>query len=134
MHSSRSGEDGAADRASVRFHTLGRFRVEIAGAPLRSGSKPQRKPLELLKVLAGESVAAEQIAESLWPDAETDHAYGALTTTLSRLRKRIGHGSLRLQDGRLSLESAPKPPGGPLFTRDETRYHSAGLTRSRMAR
>ncbi|MCH9046885.1 MAG: winged helix-turn-helix domain-containing protein [SAR324 cluster bacterium] len=99
----------------MRVYTLGRFRVEIAGAPLRSGSKPQRKPLELLKVLValgGESVAAEQIAESLWPDAEADHAYSALTTTLSRLRKRIGHGSLRLQDGRPTLESAPTPPGG----------------------
>ncbi len=115
MHSNRSGEDSAADRVSVRDYTLGRFRVEIAGAPLRSGSKPQRKPLELLKVLVAlgrEWVAAERIAESLWLDAEGDHAYSALTTTLSRLRKRIGHGSLRLQDGRQSLESAPKPPGG----------------------
>ena len=115
MHSSRSGGDSAADRASVRVSTLGRFRVEVAGAPLRSGSKLQRKPLKSLKVLGalgGESVAAEQIAKSLWPDAEADHAYSALTTTLSRLRKRIGHGSLRLQDGRPTLESAPKPPGG----------------------
>ena len=62
--------------------------MEVAGAPLRSGSKLQRKPLKSLKVLGalgGESVAAEQIAKSLWPDAEADHAYSALTTTLGPL-------------------------------------------------
>ena len=86
----------------MRVSTLGRFRVEVAGAPLRSGSKLQRKPLKSLKVLAalgGESVAAEQIAESFRPDAEADHAYSAQNTTLSRLRKRIGHGSLMTRAG-----------------------------------
>jgi TolB-like protein len=78
---------------TVRVFTLGRFRVEVAGAPLQFGRKAQRRPLDLLKLLiayGGEAISAEQLAEDLWPDAEGDDALGALRTTLSRLRKLIG--------------------------------------------
>lgn len=78
---------------SVRVYTLGHFQVEVDGAPLRFGRKAQRRPLDLLKLLVayrGEGVAAEQIAEDLWPDAEGDAAFAALRTTLSRLRRLIG--------------------------------------------
>jgi TolB-like protein len=77
----------------VRVYTLGRFQVEVDGAPLRFGRKAQRRPLDLLKLLiayGGEGVSAEQIAEDLWPDAEGDAALAALRTTLSRLRRLIG--------------------------------------------
>ncbi len=78
---------------SVRVFTLGRFRVEVGQAPLQSGRKVQRKPIDLLKVIiayGGEGVCAEQIAEDLWPEADGDDALAALRTTLSRLRKLIG--------------------------------------------
>ncbi len=78
---------------SVRVYTLGRFRVERDHAPLQSGRKAQRKPIDLLKLLiayGGEGVCAEQLAEDLWPDSEGDRALAALRTTLSRLRKLIG--------------------------------------------
>ncbi len=77
----------------VRVFTLGRFRVEVGHAPLQSGRKAQRKPIDLLKLLiayGGEGVSAEQIAEDLWPDSDGDAALAALRTTLSRLRKLIG--------------------------------------------
>ncbi|MCZ6730026.1 MAG: BTAD domain-containing putative transcriptional regulator, partial [SAR324 cluster bacterium] len=92
----------------VSVYTLGRFEVAIDGHPLRFKSKSRRKPLELLKVLVslgGEGTSVVQLTESLWPDSEGDHAYGAFTVNLNRLRRLIGHDSLRLQDGRLHLNA-----------------------------
>lgn len=91
----------------VRVYTLGRFALEVAGEPLRFGGRTRHKPLELLKVLialGGESVPLERLSEALWPDSDGDRAHSAFTTTLNRLRKLVGHETLRLQDGRLSLE------------------------------
>jgi predicted ATPase/class 3 adenylate cyclase len=89
----------------TRFLTLGQFKVQAAGKPLAFQSKAQR-PLQLLKVLialGAESVAIEQLTESLWPDSEGDRAYGAFTITLRRLRELIGHDRPVLRAGRLSL-------------------------------
>lgn len=100
-----------ARRASappVRIHTLGRFAIEAGGEPLATGGKGPGKPLALLKVLialGGEAVHTTTLSESLWPDAEGDHAYSAFTTTLRRLRTLIGRDALRLESGRLSLDS-----------------------------
>jgi DNA-binding SARP family transcriptional activator len=87
---------------SVRVFTLGRFRVEREHAPLQSGRKAQRKPIDLLKLLiayGGEGVCAEQLAEDLWPDSDGDDALAALRTTVSRLRKLIGARAV-LREGR----------------------------------
>ena len=92
--------------APVRVYTLGRFVIEVDARPLRFTAKAQRKPLELLKALialGGETVPVEQLCESLWPDSDGDRAHSAFATTLSRLRKLIGHPTLELQDGRLTL-------------------------------
>lgn len=39
----------------------------------------------------------------LWPEADGDQAYSALTTTLSRLRRLLGEKGLEVQAGRVSL-------------------------------
>jgi TolB-like protein len=88
-----SGEFTNLEQPAVRVFTLGRFQVEVEGAPLRFGRKAQRRPLDLLKLLiayGGDGISAGQLADDLWPDAEGDAALAALRTTLSRLRKLIG--------------------------------------------
>ena len=88
-----SGEFTNLEQPAVRVFTLGRFQVEVEGAPLRFGRKAQRRPLDLLKLLiayGGDGISAGQLADDLWPDAEGDAALAALRTTLSRLRRLIG--------------------------------------------
>lgn len=78
----------AAGTAGVRVHTLGRFAVEVDGAPLRFGVKGPRKPLALLKALiarGGRGVRAEPLVEALWPDADGDHAQRSFRVALHRL-------------------------------------------------
>jgi hypothetical protein len=93
----------------VRIYTLGQFTIHCHDKPLRSRSKPQRKPLELLTciVSAGErSVFKETIAARLWPDADGDRALQNLNTTLHRLRKLLGSdGAVVLRNGQLILNS-----------------------------
>ena len=91
----------------IKIITLGRFVVEVDGIPLRFETRAQRKPLELLKALValgGETIPAERLSESLWPDTDGDQASSALSTTLYRLRKLIGPDALILRDGRLTLD------------------------------
>lgn len=78
----------------VRLHTLGGFNIEIDGVSLMFTHKAQRRPLDLLKVLiarAGRKVAAAELAEILWPDAEGDAAHRSLVTTVYRLRRLLRH-------------------------------------------
>jgi TolB-like protein/tetratricopeptide (TPR) repeat protein len=103
----QSGKVAEVQNPPVRVYTLGRFLVEVHGAPLRFGRKPQRKPLDLLKLLVahgGKGVCAERIAEDLWPDAEGDAAATALRTTLSRARKLIGADAIRSDASGLWLD------------------------------
>jgi len=91
---------------TVRVFTLGRFRIERDGIPLRFGRKAARRPIDLLKLLiayGGEGVRADRIAEDLWPDAEGDRARTALRTTLSRLRRLIGADAVLGANGGLAL-------------------------------
>jgi DNA-binding SARP family transcriptional activator len=95
----------------LRLHTLGGFRVERQGEPLRFASKAQKRPLALLMALvalggqAGDGVASTRLAEALWPDAEGDAARSALGTTLFRLRHLLeDEEAIRLSEGKLSLD------------------------------
>jgi LuxR family transcriptional regulator, maltose regulon positive regulatory protein len=92
---------------AVRIRSLGSFQIEIGGEPLRFEGKPQRKPLELLKVLlalGARDVRDERLSAILWPDAEPQAARSAFSTTLSRLRKLLGgDDTIVMQDGRISL-------------------------------
>ena len=93
----------------VKVFTLGRFSVLRDGEPLRFAGKVQRKPLALLKavVALGERGAREeQLCEALWPEAEGDAAYFALTSAIHRLRRLLGHEeAIVRKDDALSLDA-----------------------------
>ncbi|MCB1820857.1 MAG: hypothetical protein KDI73_04660, partial [Candidatus Competibacteraceae bacterium] len=92
----------------VKIYTLGRFGLVVDDQPVTFGRKAQRKPLELLKILiawGGRNVNQARIADALWPDADGDAGQQALTTTLHRLRRLLGHEhALSVRDARLSLD------------------------------
>jgi pentatricopeptide repeat protein len=76
------------------------------GNPVEFPRKIQKKPLLLLKAiiaLGGRDVDEERLTDILWPEADGDQAYTALTTTLSRLRQLLGEKVLEVRAGRVSL-------------------------------
>jgi LuxR family maltose regulon positive regulatory protein len=91
----------------VKVFTLGRFEVLTDERPVRFAGKAQKKPLALLQALVamgGQRVREERLTEALWPDAEGDAAHQALSTTLHRLRRLVGHERAILRhDGAISL-------------------------------
>jgi DNA-binding SARP family transcriptional activator len=96
-----------AASTSISIRALGGFAVGVDGAPLSEGCKPQRRPLELLKVLivsnAG-SVAVGKIADRLWSESEGDAARNCLRVAVHRLRQLIQHkDAVVFRDGKISL-------------------------------
>jgi DNA-binding SARP family transcriptional activator len=91
----------------VRVHALGPFEMAVDGAPLGNGSKPQRKPIELLKYViaaGGCDVAFGAVTQALWPDAEGDGAKRSFDVTLHRLRRILGRDdAIALHGGKLAL-------------------------------
>jgi len=79
----------AAQAQRVHIQALGGFELSVAGRPLAAGLKPQRRPLELLKMLvvACEPISAEQLADVLWPDSDGDTARNCLQVAVHRLRR-----------------------------------------------
>jgi DNA-binding SARP family transcriptional activator len=100
-----SALDSPAWPRPVTIRALGGFGVSVAGEPLSTGGKQQRRPLDLLKLLlVTPGLSLADAAVQLWPEADADNAANNLKITLSRLRKLVGHEAVRLQDGRLSLD------------------------------
>lgn len=91
----------------IRVQALGRFGVEIDDQPLTFGSKVPRKTLALLKVvvaMGGTAVPEYRITDALWPDDEADAARAALSVTVHRLRKLLGHpDAILVEDGAVSV-------------------------------
>ncbi len=78
----------------VRIHTLGAFEIRINGVAFFSGIKPQRRPLDLLKLLLLSDLApigAGELADKLWPDSDGDTARNCLQVAVHRLRRLLGH-------------------------------------------
>jgi ATP/maltotriose-dependent transcriptional regulator MalT/DNA-binding SARP family transcriptional activator len=94
----------------VAIRALGGFEVEIDGVPLSFAGRVHYRVLQLLKAIVafgGVNVAAEKVADALWPDADGDAAANSLRTTLHRLRRLLGREDAILQrDGKLSLNPA----------------------------
>jgi DNA-binding SARP family transcriptional activator len=90
--------------------TLGGFGLQRGGVPIEFSAKGPGRPVELLKVLialGGQNVRVEQLADALWPHVDADYAHKSFTATLHRLRRIFdGDDTLRLKDGRLSLNDA----------------------------
>ena len=93
----------------LTIRTLGGFEIIKNDAPLPSGGKVQKKPLDLLKALiaaGGANVPVKDLTDELWPDATGDMASKSFETTLSRLRRLLGENRfLKYAAGQLSLDS-----------------------------
>lgn len=79
--------------APIRIRALGGFDLSIDGVAFASGVKPQRRPLDLLKVLLvsnERSVGAAELADRLWPDSDGDTARNSLQVAVHRLRRLLG--------------------------------------------
>jgi DNA-binding SARP family transcriptional activator len=91
----------------VRVRALGAFETAVDGESLENGTKPQRKPIELLKYLivaGGRDVPFGAVTQALWPDADGDAAKRSFDVTLHRLRRMLGHDdAIALQGGKLAL-------------------------------
>jgi ATP/maltotriose-dependent transcriptional regulator MalT len=116
----------------LRVHALGGFEVWCDGQALDFGARPQKKPLDLLRLLVARGPApldTATVCDALWPDAEGDRAKASLDMAVLRLRKLLGHDdALRLDNAHLSLNrqwvwvdswawaaGQPLPYAGPLF-------------------
>lgn len=93
---------------TVKVSTLGTLRILVEDRPVHSGRKAPRRPMALLKALitlGGQEIAESRLSDALWPEAESDLAHQAFTTTLHRLRKLIGHEEvLQVKEGKLTLD------------------------------
>ncbi len=93
----------------IRIEALGGLRIAYEDGPLPN-RKPQRKPLELLRLLVAygpNGVRTEAAANALWPEAAGDAAGHALETTVYRLRRLLGDPTaLSQRGGRLALDPA----------------------------
>jgi LuxR family transcriptional regulator, maltose regulon positive regulatory protein len=93
----------------VRIYLMGRFSIICDHEPLSFPRKAQKRPLELLILLAccgREGQTREHLADQLWPDAEGDKADQTLSTTLHRLRKLLGSDRTIVQENeRIALSS-----------------------------
>lgn len=92
----------------LRAHTLGPFRLLRHGEAFAHGSKAQRRPMELLKLLialGGEQVSEDHVTAALWPRIDGDSAHRSFTSALHRLRKLLGEDkAVVLYEGRLTLD------------------------------
>jgi LuxR family maltose regulon positive regulatory protein len=93
----------------IKVYALGRFAIEIKGAPLHFGRKVPKKPLEMLKYLVaqgGVQVDVATLSDALWPEAEGGAANDSFEVTLRRLRKLLGRDdAIVLTGGKLSLDA-----------------------------
>ena len=95
------------------FQVLGRLEVSLDGAPVRIGSRMQRRLLALLLLHAGDPVPAERMVDLLWDGEPPPSAPQGLHTYVSRLRRALGDGApiesdahgyrLRVEDDRLDV-------------------------------
>ncbi len=95
----------------VRIRALGTFAVLIDdGAGVHPSGKAAHRLLELLKALVaagGVDVPAEQLIDTLWPDAAGDAGWSSLHSAVHRLRRLLRHDeAIVLRDNKLSLDRA----------------------------
>ncbi len=94
----------------LRVHVLGPLAIWRDELPLRSAGKAQRKPLELLALLAahgGGPVDAAFIIDALWPSLEADAPKASLEMAVSRLRKLLDlPEAVLVVDGAVALDPA----------------------------
>lgn len=92
----------------VHLRTLGEFSLTVDNQPLRTGGKAQKKPLELLATLVALGplgVSEDRLVDALWPETDLAQARQNLKVTLHRLRRLVGMRAVRVEGGKLSLDS-----------------------------
>jgi LuxR family maltose regulon positive regulatory protein len=93
----------------VRINLLGGFQMSVEGKTVNEKVSAQKKVLILLKVLTssgGSKIAANRLADIIWPDADGDDARNALKTTVQRLRKLLGDSKcVEFSDGCVGLST-----------------------------
>ncbi|HEX5686154.1 MAG TPA: BTAD domain-containing putative transcriptional regulator, partial [Ideonella sp.] len=94
----------------LRVQVLGELSIWRDGLPLRSAGKAQRKPLELLALLAahgGGPVDAGFVIDTLWPSLDADAPKASLEMAVSRLRKLLDlPEAVLVADGNVALDPA----------------------------
>jgi DNA-binding SARP family transcriptional activator len=94
----------------VRVQVLGQLAIWRDELPLRWAGKAQRKPLELLALLAahgGGPVDSRPLIEALWPSLEADAPKASLEMAVSRLRKLLElPEAVLVCDGTVALDPA----------------------------
>lgn len=96
---------------SVRVHSLGAWRVDVQGSPVRgNGGKSGHRLSDLLKALVAfgpDPIDARLLADTLWPDSEADAGVNSLQVAVYRLRKWLRReDALVVADGTLRLDAA----------------------------
>jgi LuxR family transcriptional regulator, maltose regulon positive regulatory protein len=93
----------------LQVRVFGGLSVLRDGLPLGgAGGKAQRKPLELLALLAAhpQGLDAETLIDALWPSLEAEAPRASLEMTVSRLRKWLDlPEAVRVADGRVMLDA-----------------------------
>lgn len=90
----------------VCIQTFGTFRVMVHGRDVAASLTGGSKPFQMLKFIIafmGRAVPKYIIMDQLWPDKDGDMAENAFSTTLSRLREKVGKNTLRLRGKSVSL-------------------------------
>lgn len=90
----------------IRIHALGPLQIYENGVRKEFPARLPGKPLELLRALlsaGAESRSLDELADSLWPESDGDHARAALKTTVKRLRSLLGQCTVIQQGGRLRI-------------------------------
>jgi DNA-binding SARP family transcriptional activator len=94
----------------LRVQVLGPLAVWRDELPLRWAGKAQRKPLELLALLAahpGGPIDARTLINTLWPSLEADAPKASLEMAVSRLRKLLElPEAVLVSDGSVALDPA----------------------------
>lgn len=94
----------------LQVRVLGTLELRRDGRSLSTGAKAQKKPLELLALLAahgGGPLELEQVIDTMWPSLEANAPRASLDMAVSRLRKLLDlPDAVQLVDGRLLLDDA----------------------------
>lgn len=94
--------------ARLGIRVFGPLRIDRDGLPLHGDGKAQRRPLELLALLAahgGQALDASGVIDALWPSLEANTPRKSLDMALSRLRKLLGDpAAVICADGQIRLD------------------------------
>jgi DNA-binding SARP family transcriptional activator len=85
---------GEAVSSEMHVGLLGPLEVELSGEHIQFEGMKQRRLFVLLALRAPEAVSADELLDALWGDSPPAGPVQALQKQISRLRRRLGDGSL----------------------------------------